>query len=59
MPNTWADREKAYNELMRIMGQKVQRQIPRASWGVVSDVNRDDSAATCCTIIREIAIRAV
>ena len=27
MPNTWMDREKAYNELMRIMGQKVHRQI--------------------------------
>ena len=27
LPSTWADREKAYNELMRIMGQKVHRQI--------------------------------
>ncbi len=25
--STWADREKTYNELMRIMGQKVHRQI--------------------------------
>jgi len=27
LPSTWADREKTYNELMRIMGQKVHRQI--------------------------------
>jgi hypothetical protein len=26
-PNTWSDREKTYNELMSIMGQKVQSQI--------------------------------
>ncbi len=25
MPKNWPDREKTYNELMRIMGQKVQR----------------------------------
>ncbi len=27
LTKNWADREKAYNELMRIMGQKVQRQL--------------------------------
>ena len=27
MSNTWVDREKAYNELMRIMRQKVHREI--------------------------------
>jgi hypothetical protein len=27
LPSTWANREKTYNELMRIMGQKVHRQI--------------------------------
>jgi hypothetical protein len=27
LPNTWADREKAYNDLMRIMGKKVQCQL--------------------------------
>ena len=27
MPNTWTDREKTYNDLMRIMGKKVQCQL--------------------------------
>jgi len=27
LPNTWTDREKTYNDLMRIMGKKVQCQL--------------------------------
>jgi hypothetical protein len=27
LPNTWADREEAYNDLMQIMGKKVQCQL--------------------------------
>jgi len=27
LPNTWTDREEAYNDLMQIMGKKVQCQL--------------------------------
>ena len=36
MPNTWTDREEAYNDLMQIMGKKVQSQLlARRAGGVV------------------------
>ncbi len=36
LPKNWAQREKDYNELMKIMGQKVQRQILAGRGGGVA-----------------------
>jgi hypothetical protein len=40
LPNTWADREETYNDLMEIMGKKVQCQLlaRRAEGAVGSQV---------------------